>query len=64
MERSKGGYTMPYLTTLFVICSGYYTLSYGISLWKNPITRLAGAASMAIAVVGTVVPIIVLFILK
>lgn len=55
---------MPYLTTLFVICSGYYTLSYGISLWKNPITRLAGAASMAIAVVGTVVPIIVLFILK
>jgi hypothetical protein len=52
---------MIYIASLFILCSGYYTLTYGISLWKDENNKLGGFGVSLLAVIGTVVPIIVLF---
>jgi hypothetical protein len=53
---------MIYLLCLFIIGSGYYTTTYGVHLWKNENNKLGGVGTIIIAVVGTIVPIIVLFV--
>lgn len=52
---------MIYIFTLFMLLTGYYALTYGISLWKEDKNKLSGFGAVAIAVIGTIIPIIVLF---
>lgn len=52
---------MVYLLAFFMLASGYYTLSYGISLYQEEDSRLGGVAAISIALIGTITPIIVLF---
>lgn len=51
---------MLYLFSFFMLCSGYYTLTYGISLWKKDNNKLGGFGTILLALAGTVIPIIVL----
>lgn len=53
---------MNYLLSLFIIAVGYYTTTYGVHLWKNENNKLGSVGTIIIAIVGTVVPIIVLFV--
>lgn len=53
--------TMIYLLVLFMACCGYYTFTYGISLWRDEKNKLGGFAAAALAAVGTIAPGIVLF---
>ena len=53
---------MKYVFTIFMLGCGYYTLTYGVSQWKNEKNKLGGSATIALAVVGTVASIIALFI--
>lgn len=46
------------LLDLIILGVGYYTLSYGIYLWKTENKKLAGFGVFLIAFLGTVVPII------
>lgn len=52
---------MIYLFSVFILACGYYTLTYGINLWKMGDEKLAGFGAIAIALAGTVAPIIVMF---
>lgn len=49
---------MKYLIILFMLCSGYYCLTYGISLWKAEKNKLGGFGAILAAAIGTIVPII------
>lgn len=60
----KGGFSMLYLLSLFIIGSNYYTLTYGIYLWKSENNKLGSIGTIIIAVIATVAPILVLFIKK
>ena len=53
---------MTYVFAILMLMIGYYTLTFGISLWKNDKNRLGGAGAIIMAVVGTLIPIIVLFV--
>lgn len=53
---------MIYVLVLFIICSGYYTLTFGIYMWKQENNSLGGFGAISLAVIGTIAPIIVLFI--
>lgn len=53
---------MIYILFLFIIVSNYYTLTYGVYLWKNENNKLGSVGTIAIAVIGTIVPILVVFI--
>lgn len=53
---------MIYLLSFFMLIAGYYTLSYGISLYQDEGNLLGGVATIGIALIGTIIPIIVLFI--
>lgn len=53
---------MIYVLTLFMLGAGYYTLTFGINLWKNEKNKLGGFGAVALAVIGTIVPLIVMFI--
>lgn len=52
---------MLYIFTLFMLGCGYYTLTYGISLWRDDKNKLGGFGAAAVAILGTVVPIVVLY---
>ena len=52
---------MKYIFSLFMLCCGYYTLTFGLSMWKKDRNRLGGAAAVAFAAIGTLAPIVVLF---
>jgi ABC-type maltose transport system permease subunit len=52
---------MIYILACFMLTSGYYTLTYGISIYKEDSNKLGGYASIAVAVLGTLLPIIILF---
>jgi hypothetical protein len=45
-----------------ILITGYYTLTYGISLWKDDKNRLGAVGAVLIAIIGTVAPIAFLFI--
>ncbi|MCX7711175.1 MAG: hypothetical protein N2484_15160 [Clostridia bacterium] len=47
--------------TLLVLCSGYYTFTYGVNLWREDKNRLGGIGTVFIAVLGTIVPIVVYY---
>lgn len=49
---------MMYFTFLFMMCAGYYCLTYGISLWKAEKNKLGGFGAILAAIAGTIVPII------
>lgn len=51
---------MIYLLIFFFIGIGYYNFTYGVYLLKNENNKLAAAGTFILAIVGTVVPIIVL----
>ncbi len=53
---------MIYILVIFMLCCGYYTFTYGISIWKNEKNKLASIGTIAMAIIGVVLPIIVLFI--
>lgn len=52
---------MIYILVLFMLACGYYTLSYGVSLYQEDGNRLGGAATIILSLVGTIGPIMVLF---
>ncbi len=52
---------MIYIFTFFMLCAGYYTLTYGVSLWKDDKNKLGGAGTVIIAIVGTIAPIVVMY---
>lgn len=49
---------MRYFTMLFMICAGYYCLTYGISLWKADKNKLGGFGTILAAMVGTIIPML------
>jgi hypothetical protein len=51
---------MKYILAVFMLTTGFYSLTYGLSLWKEDNEKLAGFGAMAVAVLGTIVPIVVL----
>lgn len=51
---------MVYIFVLFMLGSGYYTFTFGVNQWKKK-NRLGGISTMAVAILGTFVPIAVLF---
>lgn len=53
---------MIYAAALFMLGAGYHTLTYGISVWKNQKNKLGGFSVILFSLVGTIVPMIVLFI--
>ena len=53
---------MIYILSLFIVCAGYYTLTFGITMWKQENNKLGGLGAVILAIIGTIVPIIVLFI--
>ncbi len=57
----KGG-KMKYILCFLILCSGYYTLSYGIYVWVRENNRLAAFGVWLLALVSTIVPIIMLII--
>ncbi|HEX9060287.1 MAG TPA: hypothetical protein VF941_08915 [Clostridia bacterium] len=52
---------MVYIFMLIMLGCGYYTLTYGISLWRDDNNKLGGFAAGAFAVIGTIVPGIILY---
>lgn len=53
---------MMYIFMLFMLATGYYTLTYGISMFRDDKNKLGGIATMIFVVVGTIAPIIVMLI--
>ncbi len=51
---------MIYLLMLFMLLSGYYTFTFGISQIKGK-NRLGGFSTIVIAVFGTIVPMVILY---
>jgi hypothetical protein len=52
---------MIYIFILFILASGYYTFSFGIFQYKNK-NKLGGLSTMAVALIGTILPAYVLII--
>ncbi len=52
---------MRFIFSLFMLGCGYYTLTYGLYIWKKDKNRLGGAGTIAFAVIGTLAPIFVLY---
>ncbi len=52
---------MKFIIALVVMGFGYYTLTYGISLWRNK-NKLGGIGIGLLVGVGTIGPIMMLFI--
>lgn len=53
-----------YLSIIFILCFGYYTVSYAIFLLTQKDEKLAAFGTLLIAIIGTGVPIIGLFLAK
>lgn len=53
---------MAFLGSLFILCAGYYSLTYGIYVLKTEKNTLGGFGVLLITIIGTVLPIIMLFI--
>ncbi len=50
-----------YAIVLFILTSGYYTLTFGKSLWVDDYNKLGAVGAALAALIGTVVPIIFMF---
>jgi len=55
---------MIYIVAVFLLAAGYYSFTYGISVWKNENNKLGGIFVVLLSLVGTLFPLIVLFIRK
>lgn len=55
---------MTYIYSLVILCVGYYTFTYAISLWRDENNILGSFGAGLISIIGTIVPIVVLFIKK
>lgn len=53
---------MIHVFAFLMLLAGYYTLTYGVSLWKEDNNRLGGFGAIAITIIGTIAPIIVMYI--
>lgn len=53
---------MVYLLVIFMIWAGYYGVTYAVSLWKEDGNRMGSIGAGAISIVGTIIPIVVIFI--
>jgi len=53
---------MIYLLGIFILCAGFYTLTYGLSLWNDDRNKLGGFGAILIAILGTLLPIAFLII--
>jgi len=53
---------MEYIFSILILCAGYYTFSYGVYLWKEDKNRLGAVGAVVAAIMGAIVPVIVLFI--
>ena len=51
-----------YAAVLFMLTCGYYTFTYGRSLWKDENNVIGGMGAIIIAEIGTLVPIVYMFI--
>lgn len=51
---------MMYVTAFFVLCAGWYTFSYGLSLWKEDKNQLGSVGAILMALLGTVLPLALL----
>lgn len=52
---------MIHIFTVLMLCAGYYTLTYGLSLWRDDKNKLGGAATIIIAVIGTIAPVVTMY---
>jgi hypothetical protein len=52
---------MIYILIAFFIAVGYYTFTYGLYLLKKEKNKLAAAGTIILAIIGTAVPVVVLF---
>lgn len=51
---------MVYIYSVVMLATGYYSLTYGFSLWKDGSERLAGFGAILIALLGTIIPVVML----
>ncbi|MHC6178985.1 hypothetical protein ACYUJ6_03900 [Clostridium sp. JNZ X4-2] len=51
---------MRYILCFLILCSGYYTFSYGFSIWMRENNRLAAFGVWLLASVSTLIPIVML----
>lgn len=51
---------MSYILGLVMLGFGYHTFTYGLSLWKDDKNKLGSISTIAIAIIGTLVPLYVL----
>ena len=51
---------MNYIVGFFMLCCGYYTLTYGICVWKEK-NRLGGVGAVLLAVLGTGIPLLLAY---
>lgn len=49
-----------YIFSLVILACGYYTMTYGLSQWKSG-KKLGAAGTFLAALLGTAIPLIVLF---
>lgn len=52
---------MTYIITIIMLMIGYYTLTFGISLWRDDKNKLGSIGAIIIALAGTLVPVVELF---
>lgn len=53
---------MAYLLGVFMLWAGYYGITYSVSLWKDENNKMGSIGAGIISVIGTVIPIVVMFI--
>lgn len=45
-----------------MLMAGYYSLTYGVSLWRDDHRKLGSIGVILIAIFGTLIPIVFMFI--
>ncbi len=55
---------MIYILMLFMLFAGYYGLTYGVSLWRDDNKRLGSVGAILLSVLGTIIPIVFLYLRK
>ena len=53
---------MVYILIIFMLLAGYYSLTYGVSLWRDDQKILGSIGVILISVLGTIIPIVFLII--
>ncbi len=52
---------MIYLLAVFMLLAGFYSMTYGISLWKDDKKKLGSIGVIVLSVVGTLLPLAFMF---